>query len=144
MFKYLKIHITHTTKQADIGLCFFITVGSNINIISIEAFQNCKHIIHAWTVSIKTNAFLHLGDELIEKIGTIKESVFLLPRVKFLHEIFMQPVDLVPRTGIKPGPPAMAAWSPSHWTTSKVLARMCLLKIYTMGPKKILPLRKTF
>ena len=75
MFKYLKIRITHTTKQADTGLCFFITVGSNINIISIEAFQNCKHIIHAWIVSIKTNAFLHLGDELTEKIGTIREKV---------------------------------------------------------------------
>ena len=28
--------------------------------------------------------------------------------------------DLVPRPGIKPGPPALGAWSLSHWTTRAV------------------------
>ena len=75
MFKYLKIHITHTTKQADIGLCFFIIVGFNINITDLLRHFKIVNIIHAWIVSIKTNAFLHLENKLTEKIGTVIEKV---------------------------------------------------------------------
>ena len=29
--------------------------------------------------------------------------------------------DLVPQPGIEPGPPALGAWSLTHWTTREVL-----------------------
>ena len=34
--------------------------------------------------------------------------------------------DLVPRPGIKPGPPALGAWSLSHWTTREVCRKSFL------------------
>ena len=37
--------------------------------------------------------------------------------------------DLVPWPGIKPGPPELAAWSRSHWTTREVPVCFCLLLV---------------
>ena len=37
---------------------------------------------------------------------------------------------LVPRPGIKSGPPEVKAWSPNHWTAKEVLGRS---KIRVMG-----------
>ena len=38
--------------------------------------------------------------------------------------------DLVPRTGIKPEPPAMEAWSLNHWTTGKASVNSLLNKSF--------------
>ena len=35
--------------------------------------------------------------------------------------------DLIPQPGIKPRPPALAAWSLSHWTTAEVPAYILLI-----------------
>ena len=35
--------------------------------------------------------------------------------------------DLIPQPGIKPRPPALAAWSLSHWTTGEVPANIFLM-----------------
>ena len=40
--------------------------------------------------------------------------------------------DLVPRPGIKPGPPAVRVQSVSHWTTRKVLGSRYLQQIFIL------------
>ena len=42
--------------------------------------------------------------------------------------------DLVPWPGIKPGPPALGAWSLNHWTTKEVPQTLCFSRIMWLGP----------
>ena len=44
-------------------------------------------------------------------------SVFIVACEIFSYDMW----DLVPWSGIEPGPPALGAWSLSHWTTREVL-----------------------
>ena len=48
--------------------------------------------------------------------------------------------DLVPRPGIEPRPPALGAWSLTHWTTREVPRSMILLFVFFLSPLHFLPL----
>ena len=47
-------------------------------------------------------------------------SLYFLPFFSYDPLIPTHETLVVPRPGIKPGPPALGAWSLSHWTTGEV------------------------
>ena len=51
---------------------------------------------------------------------------------------------LVPHPGIKPGPPALGAWSPSHWTTREVPVFTFMAETQTLDGKVIRSWLRTY
>ena len=79
----------------------------------------------------------HVGSYLQHAVFLVAACKLLVAACKLLVATCMW--DLVPQPGIEPRPPALGAWSLTHWTTREVPlcifwitvpCQMCLLEIF--------------
>ena len=80
--------------------------------LSSLTYKDCdtNSLVIVFTATFKKNFFLIY----LFRLGRVLVAAHGLLAVACLQ-------DLVPRPGLEPGPPALGAWSLTHWTTGKSL-----------------------